>query len=152
MCRSRARSPIWRTPSRANGKHREAEPLYRRALAIREKELGPDHWQVGYNLVSLAYSLRVQGGYSEAEVMARRALAIVEKTEGAGSLGYAVALFEVGTNVRYQDRYVEALQLFERSLAVIEKTLGPDHQHTGLAFFGHRRGVGGNRGVALSPA
>jgi Tetratricopeptide repeat len=36
------------------GKYRKAEPLYERALAIREKTLGPDHLDVRISLNNLA--------------------------------------------------------------------------------------------------
>ncbi len=39
---------------RAQGKYPEAEPLYKRALAIREKALGPDHPDVAASLYNLA--------------------------------------------------------------------------------------------------
>ena len=38
----------------ATGRYAEAEPLYERALAIREKALGPDHPDVATSLNNLA--------------------------------------------------------------------------------------------------
>jgi tetratricopeptide (TPR) repeat protein len=38
----------------AQGRYAEAEPLYRRAVAIAEKALGPDHPRVGTALNNLA--------------------------------------------------------------------------------------------------
>ena len=52
---------------RAQGKYAEAEPLYKRALGIREKALGPDHPDVATGLNNLAELYRVQGKYAEAE-------------------------------------------------------------------------------------
>ena len=45
----------------------EAEPLFKRSLAIREKTLGPDHPDVGNSLNALAALYYEQGKYSEAE-------------------------------------------------------------------------------------
>lgn len=42
------------------GKYAEAEPLYRRALAIQEKTLGPEHPKVAASLNNLAGVLRSQ--------------------------------------------------------------------------------------------
>ena len=40
--------------TRAQGRYAEAEPLYKRSLAIREKALGPDHPDVAQSLNNLA--------------------------------------------------------------------------------------------------
>jgi tetratricopeptide (TPR) repeat protein len=45
----------------------EAEPLYQRALAIREKEFGPEHPAVTTSLNNLAELYRSQGRHAEAE-------------------------------------------------------------------------------------
>ncbi|CAN0436055.1 unnamed protein product [Discosporangium mesarthrocarpum] len=44
----------------AQGKHSEAEPLYRRSLAIREKSLGEDHTDTAHSLNNLGSLLEVQ--------------------------------------------------------------------------------------------
>lgn len=66
----------------AKDDHVGAEPLYRRALAIDEKALGPDHPSVAIDLSNLAKLLYVKGDYAGAEPLYRRALAIDEKTLG----------------------------------------------------------------------
>ena len=60
----------------------EAEPLYRRALAIYEKALGPEHPDTATSLNNLARLYVGQGRYPEAEPLCRRALAIREKALG----------------------------------------------------------------------
>ena len=50
--------------SRTQGKYREAEELYKRELAIREKALGASHPDVGQSLNNLANVYRDQGKYS----------------------------------------------------------------------------------------
>ncbi len=65
------------------GKYAQAEPLYRRALAIREKVLGPEHPAVATSLNNLAGLYYAQGKYTQAEPLFQRALAIREKTLGA---------------------------------------------------------------------
>ena len=54
---------------RAQGRHGEAEPLYKRALDIREKALGPEHPLVALNLEIYAALLRKMGRDSEATRM-----------------------------------------------------------------------------------
>jgi tetratricopeptide (TPR) repeat protein len=66
------------------GRYAEAEPLCKRALAITEKALGPDHPMVGTRLNTLASLYRSQGRYAEAEQFYQRALAITEKALAPG--------------------------------------------------------------------
>jgi len=58
------------------GDYAGAEPLFlRRALAIDEKALGPDHPDVANSLNNLAGLLEAKGDYAGAEPLMRRALA-----------------------------------------------------------------------------
>jgi Tetratricopeptide repeat len=52
---------------RVQGRYADAEPLYKRALAIGEKALGPDHPAVAIRLNNLALLYCVQGRYADAE-------------------------------------------------------------------------------------
>ena len=52
---------------RAQGRYAEAEPLYKRALAIGEKTLGPEHPEVATSLKNLRLLYRAQGRDAEAE-------------------------------------------------------------------------------------
>ena len=79
---SAPRSTTWPRSIESQGRYAEAEPLYKRALAIPEKALGPDHPSVGTSLNNLAGLYRAQGRYAEAEPLYKRALAI---REGAGA-------------------------------------------------------------------
>src|SRR5262249_48365774 len=65
------------------GKYSDAEDLYKRALKIRERALGPHHPDVAHTINNLANVYRVQGKYGEAEGLYKRALAIREKALGA---------------------------------------------------------------------
>ena len=67
---------------RDKARYAEAEPLYRRALAIREAALGPDHPGTATSLYNLAVLLLAKARYAEAEPLYRRALAIDEKAYG----------------------------------------------------------------------
>jgi tetratricopeptide (TPR) repeat protein len=78
-------SLVWRLPeSRSLRIHRlvQAEPLYRRALAICEQQLGPLHPDTASTLNNLANLYQVQGQYAQAEPLFRRALAIYEYVLG----------------------------------------------------------------------
>lgn len=56
----------------ATGRYAEAEPLYRRDLAISEAALGPEHPDVATSLNNLAALLQTMGRYTEAEPLYRR--------------------------------------------------------------------------------
>ncbi len=63
----------------AQGKYVEAEPLYQRALAIREKALGPEHPAVATVLENYAALLHKLNRDAEADKMEARAQAIRAK-------------------------------------------------------------------------
>ncbi len=63
------------------GRYTEAEPLYKRALAIFEKALGPEHPSVATSLENYAVLLRETGRGAEAAKMKARAKAIRAKYE-----------------------------------------------------------------------
>ncbi len=64
---------------RAQGKYTQAEPLYRRALAIWEKTLGPEHPDVATDLENYAALLHKLNRAAEADKMKARAQAIRAK-------------------------------------------------------------------------
>jgi tetratricopeptide (TPR) repeat protein len=57
------------------GRYADAEPLYKRVLAIIEKALGPDHPNVALALNDLAELYSAEGRYADAEPLYKRALA-----------------------------------------------------------------------------
>jgi tetratricopeptide (TPR) repeat protein len=105
----------------------DAEPLYRRGLAILEKQLGPEHPNMASALNNLAGLLYAQGKYADAEPLYRRALAIGEKTLGPDHPNVASALNNLAALLKAQGRYADAEPLYRRALAIGEKALGPDH-------------------------
>ncbi len=64
---------------KAQGRYAEAEPLYKRSLAIDEKALGPEHPAVATSLENYAALLRKTGRGAEAENKEARAKAIRAK-------------------------------------------------------------------------
>ncbi len=70
----------------AQGNYAEAEPLYKRALAISEGVLGPEHPDVAQSLNNLARLYQDQRQYAEAEPLHKRSLAIREKALGPESI------------------------------------------------------------------
>jgi tetratricopeptide (TPR) repeat protein len=63
---------------RAEGRLDQAEPLYRRALAIWERSAGWNHPRVVTTLAGLAQVRQARGSSTEAEQLLSRAIGIVE--------------------------------------------------------------------------
>ena len=64
----------------AIGHRKQAEPLYRQALAIRQRVLGEEHPATADSYNNVAMNLDAQGRYQEAEPLYRRALEILRAT------------------------------------------------------------------------
>jgi Flp pilus assembly protein TadD len=56
----------------AQGRYGEAEPLYMRALAAKERVLGPEHPGTLTSAGNLAVLYKLQGRQAEAEALIRR--------------------------------------------------------------------------------
>jgi CHAT domain-containing protein/tetratricopeptide (TPR) repeat protein len=124
----------------AQGKYADAEGLYKRALAIRERALGQDHPAVALSINNLALVYSYQGKYAEAERLYMRALAIKEKALGANHPDVATTLHNLAIVYGEQGRYADAEGLYKRALAIREKALGAEHPDVAmtlnsLAFF-----------------
>ncbi len=112
----------------------QARPLYERALAIREKVLGPEHPSIAKSLNSLAFLLRDQGDLGGARPLLERALAIDEKVLGPEHLSTALSLHNLASLLQDQGDLAEARPLNERALAIYEKALGPEHPDTAASL------------------
>ena len=109
------------------GDYAKAEPLYQRALAIREKSLGPEHPDVAVSFNNLAILYSGLGDYAKAESLHQRALAIHEKSLGPEHPDVATALNNLAILYIYLGDYAKAEPLQQRALAIREKSLGPEH-------------------------
>ena len=106
------------------GRYDEAEPLHKRALAIREKVFGPNHPEVAQTLNNLGVLYANEGRYAEAEPLYKRALEIRIASYGADHLTTAETRQNLATLYYAQGRYDEAAPLYEQALKVEEKALG----------------------------
>ena len=100
----------------------KAEPLFQRALQIREKALGPEHPDVANSLNNLAMLYHNQGRYTKVEPLYQRALQIREKALGPDHPDVANSLNSLADRASLR----QAEPLFQRSLQIWEKA-GPDH-------------------------
>ena len=108
---------------RVQGRYAEAEPLYKRMLAIIEKapEGGPEHSSFANGLNSLAELYRAQGRYAEAEPLYKRSLPIYEKVLGPEHPIVAASLENYGALLRETGRSAEANEMEARAKAIRAK-------------------------------
>jgi CHAT domain-containing protein/Tfp pilus assembly protein PilF len=104
-----------------------AEPLFQRALRIRETALGSDHPEVGITLNNLAHLYQDQGNYPAAEPLFQRALQIFETALGPEHPYVATVVSALAELYRVQGNYDAAEPLYARSLQISETGLGPNH-------------------------
>jgi len=114
---------------RLEGMFVDAEPLYKRSLAIREKALGPAHTDVANSLNNLAGLYYQQGKYNEAEPLYKRSLAIWEKALGHEHPHVATSLENYAMLLRKTNREVEAARMEAHAEAIRAM-----HSQKGLAI------------------
>jgi tetratricopeptide (TPR) repeat protein len=111
----------------ARADYMQAEPLYRRALAIDEASFGPVHPRVAIGLNNLAQLLKTTNRLSDAEPLIRRALAIDEASFGPVHPRVARDLNNLGQLLQATNRLSDAEPLYRRALVIDEASFGPDH-------------------------
>jgi CHAT domain-containing protein/tetratricopeptide (TPR) repeat protein len=114
-----------------NGRYAEAEPLFRKGLALREQADGPDHPRTAESLRKLAWLLDYEGRYADAEPLARRALAIDEKAVGQDDLETAASLDYLGCILNEEARYGEAEPMLRHALDIRQKRLAAESPRVG---------------------
>jgi tetratricopeptide (TPR) repeat protein/nucleoside phosphorylase len=107
-----------------------AEPLYQRALTIREQQLGTMHPDTAMSLNNLAALYENQGKYAEAELLYGRVLMIVEQQLGATHSLTAISLNNLAALYENQGKYAEAESLYLRALTIREQQSGAMHPET----------------------
>jgi tetratricopeptide (TPR) repeat protein len=112
----------------------EALPYSERALAIREKTLGPDHPHTATSLNNLAGLLESQGDLAGARPYYERARAISEKALGPDHPHTATSLNNLAYLLQSQGDLAGARPYYERALAIWEKALGLDHPNTATSL------------------
>lgn len=109
------------------GRYEQAEPLLRRALALREQLSGPTHPVTAHYLNDLATLYLYDGKYEQAEPLYLRALAIHEQQANPNPPDIAGGYNDLAVLYEYQGKYTQAETLHLRALAMREQELGADH-------------------------
>jgi CHAT domain-containing protein/Tfp pilus assembly protein PilF len=105
----------------------QAEPLYKRAIALMEKGTGQGSVEIAPLLNNLAALYQRQSRFSEAEPLFKRALAVSEKSLSREHPDVGRALNNLATLYVKQEHFAEAEPLFQRALAIYQKAAGPEH-------------------------
>ena len=113
-------------------RYNEAEPLFRRAVAIGENSIEPKDLAAYLN--NLALFLSDTNRLAEAEPLYRRALEIGEKTLGPDHPNVAIRLNNLALLLQATNRLAEAEPLFRRALAIWENSLGQDHPQAAIGL------------------
>jgi CHAT domain-containing protein/Flp pilus assembly protein TadD len=116
------------------GQYDQAISPAKRALALHEKTLGPEHPETATSLNNLAMLYESNGDYGQAEPLSRRALAINEKVLGAEHPATATSLNNLAGLYRAKGDYGQAEPLYNRALAIREKVLGSEHPSTATSL------------------
>jgi tetratricopeptide (TPR) repeat protein len=99
-----------------------AEPLYRRALAIMDRSVGPDHTSLGTAYNNLATLYGDLGYFEKALPLYERARQIAERTAGSRSHRVAVTYCNIATAYAALHKYRQAEAAVTKSLAIEEST------------------------------
>ena len=115
-------------------RYAEAEPLFKRALAIIDEVLGSNHLLVASMSIYLAERYREQNRYAEVAPLYLRAAEIQEKALGPSHPDIAKTLNTLAAFYVERGNYAEAERLHKRALAIREEALGPDHADTAASL------------------
>src|SRR5882672_406979 len=113
-----------------NCRLQDAERMYKRALAGKEKALGAEHTSTLGTINNLGNLYRDQGHLADAEMMHKRALAGKEKALGAGHTSTLATVNNLGILYKTQGHLADAETMYKRALAGYEKALGTEHTST----------------------
>lgn len=133
------------------GDFARSERLFRRAVEICERGLGPDHPDTAAAYTAFAdWLMEARGKFAEAEGLYRRALSVRERTLGAEHPDTAATLGDLAVVQLRLGRLPEGLELARRSMAIREHSPEPrtpgetidavtPHLVLGLALVENRR-------------
>ena len=112
------------------GNYSTAEPLYRRALTVQERVLGPEHPDTLTSINNLAHLLRGKGDLEGAIQLKLREMPLSEKVLGAEHPQTLSCINNLAELLRVRGDLAAAEPLLRHALTVRERVLGPEHPNT----------------------
>jgi eukaryotic-like serine/threonine-protein kinase len=109
------------------GEYKQAEGMYRRALALRREPVGPADLATAQLLNNLGLALVREDRIAEAETVYRKALAIRRQLLGQKHRLVAESLVNLAFVMRRQGKLNEAETLNREALAMRQELLGTEH-------------------------
>jgi tetratricopeptide (TPR) repeat protein len=116
------------------GRYAEAEPLYKKAVAIDESELGETHLTTASSYHNLATLYVSQKRYNESEVLFKKVLAIRVKVLGESHPETARSYLNFAGLFYSQHEYDKTEPLLKKALAIWVQVLGENHPDTATVF------------------
>ena len=110
--------------------HDEALEYYQKALAIRLKQLGPDHPDVAnsYNNIGMVYDAK--GEYDQALEYCQKSLATMLKQLGPDHPSVATSYNNIAFVYKAKKDLPKAKEYWGKAYAILLKKLGPNHPDT----------------------
>ncbi|MEL7492690.1 MAG: tetratricopeptide repeat protein [Cyanobacteria bacterium J06554_11] len=112
------------------GRHGEAERLYRQALTLSVRRYGDSHFALVTGLNDLATFYQKQERYAEAEPLLRQLLDVRSQHQPPSHPDIGEAMFCLAECYRHQSRYSKAEPLLQKAVALLTETLGAAHPRT----------------------
>src|SRR5262245_38191976 len=110
----------------ADGKYKEAIEVFNKALAIREKILGPDDPMIAQILNHLGVLFPLVGDDEQGEAALKRAVTIYEKTYGPDDISVSAPLSNLSLIYRNRGDFSGAEAVMVRSVDIRAKKMGTD--------------------------
>ncbi|MBP7863171.1 tetratricopeptide repeat protein [bacterium] len=128
------------------GKYVESEPIYKRALEIREQQLGPHNEEIVQSLNNLSAVYFFQEKFELAEPLCVRLTEIYERVLGNDNPEVATSYNNLALLYTAQKKYHPAESLYKRSLELKTNLYGDKHpevgdilQNLGTLYFNQER-------------
>ncbi len=112
------------------GQYADAEPVYRKALELRQKVLGPEHPDTLSGLNNLAVCLEKKGKRADAEPLYRQALELRQKVLGPEHPDTISSINNLASCLDDQGQPTAAEPMYRQALELQQKVLGPEHPNT----------------------
>ena len=119
----------------------ESLVMHQRALALKQRVLGNDHWDVALSMGNVAERLRALGRNGEALAQNTEAIARLQRALGPHHPDLALHLFNRGDIHLAQGETDLALADYRRALAIWQDALPADHPYLAYALTGIGRAL-----------
>ena len=140
VTRARGRRPAASTQSRATDSsagHKAGVEMAaadvaqrRQALAVQQRTLGPDHFDVLSSMTDLSIRLAWSGQHEAAVDMARQVLEAQQRVHGPDHPDTLSSMAGLSTRLAWSGQHEAAVSMTRQVLRARQRVLGPDHRDT----------------------